>query len=547
MLKNIKLGKYELILVLITLATFTHTLYFDFFIFDDSYHLAEDPNIFEVQNWENFFTIWKRSLMPVIYNFWQLMILMFGHEHAYPHRLALIIFHAINGVLIFSIIKLILKSTLNENLIKDRSGLLEKAAFIGTFTFLVHPTQVESIVWISSMKGVFSTLFALLSLLTFVKRRSNNSDDFKSLILVCFFFMLSILSKPSSAPLPVIFILLDFFVFRFSIKEAITRNILYVFSVIPFGILFFIRTDPNSVIHITTLWQKVIITLHSNVFYIKKLIFPFKYTLDYGNSILNVLRDYATTGSILMLIVTFLLSLAAIFFISKLTIKNKFEYLPPLIFLTLINLFTGLFPFPFQNVSTTADRYMYFPLLGFALFISYSYLNINSKLIKNTLHCYLGLYLIATLAFSSLWRDQEAVLMSSYEVNPNSYMLNMGIGTLYQNRDKRDKAEVFFQKASFINPNNLEPHEKLLSIYARGDKNELGLKHIRFLKGRFKDIPLPLALFEVDFLAGLYKFDEASNLIKAYRQKFGGNGHIDFREKNLQEKKVEYDQLCKKQ
>lgn len=516
MLKKIKLGIPELILLLITFSVFTHTLYFDFFIFDDSYHLSEDPNIFMVTSWKNFLFVWKNSFMPVMYNFWQMMIFFFGHDSAVPHRLALIIFHALNSILVFSIAKSLLKETLpNPDLRK-----IETAAFIGAFAFLIHPSQVESVVWISSMKGAFSTLFALLAIVLHIRMSKEEKVRLSYQIGLLLLYALSILSKPSSALLPVVLILIDFYIFNRSLKNAIKRSALTLLFIIPFAIFFFMRSDPNSIIYITTFWQRLIIFFHSNVFYLKKIVFPFKYTLDYGNNILNILREYITITDKVFLFGTFTISIGVSFLISFVSLKGKVRFLPIIIFLVLINLFTGLIPFDFQNVSTTADRYMYFPLVGISIYLTFLFYHLKSKFIRIAIITYLGLFFITTLVFSNLWKDQADVLMSSYEKNPNSYMLNIGLGELFFIRNELQKSKIFLQKASFISPNQLGPHQKLLELYALSTEHQQGYNYINFLKKKLAKMPLSMAIYEVDFLIGLKRFDEASKLINEFQKKF---------------------------
>lgn len=515
MLKNLKIGSYEVILLLLTFATFTHTLYFDFFIFDDHYHLAEDPNIYNVTSWQNFLAVWKKSTMPVMYNFWQMMIFFIGKESATHLRFVLILQHAINGVLVFKILQHIIshdKTVASDNRLKI-------ASFVGASFFLFHPTQVESILWISSMKGVFSTLFALVALLIFILKRTYKKNDFYSTLLTTIFYVLSLLTKPSSVPLPIILILLDKLVFGLTIKESFKSNKFLFILIIPFGIFFFFRSDPNSIIYVTTFWQRLIIFFHSNIFYLNKIVFPFTHTLDYGNNILNILREYLTLTDKVVLFVSFLASLAAAFGLSFIILKNKFRFLPLAIFLILINLFTGLIPFDFQNVSTTADRYMYFPLLGVALFMSFAFYHLKSKIIKSALLAYLCLFFVTTLIFSNLWKDQADVLMSSYEKNPNSYMLNIGLGELFLIRDELKKAKVFLQKATFISPNQLGPHQKLLEIHALSLEHQQGLNYINFLKKKYKKLPLTLSIYEIDYLIGLERFDEAKTLIDKFQEK----------------------------
>jgi len=513
MLKKINNNIYEILLVLLVICFFNHTLYFEFFIFDDTYHLTEDPSMENI-TWKSFIAIWKTSYMPVIYNIWQAMVVFFGEESPLPYRLLLNLTHAANTVLVFKILQKVLRNSYTV-INKSKETL---ACLLAAIVFAIHPTQVESLLWVSSIKGVMSTLFALIALLLYIKFRSNGDFSKKREFIILFLYALSILCKPSSALLPLVFIAFDKFLFGHTIKDAILRNKLTFSFIIPFTLFFFLRQDKNHIIFITTYYQKLLIFLHSNIFYLKKLVFPFDHTLDYGNSIINILQSYKTTGSQLLLLLKFVLAYAAAAAISFFSSKSKMRMLGIVTFFIFINLVTGLIPYDFQNVSTTADRYMYLPLLGFSLFVMFMVYEIESKLIKYVLGTFLVIFGATTLIFTNRWKESESVLTTSLEKNPESYMINMGLGQIYKNKDELKKAEYFFERASFINPKTLEPHAVLLELFAQTDQSFRGRKHLEFLEKKFEKIPFSLKLFKIDYYLNEKNYKEAKKLIDFYQK-----------------------------
>ena len=91
-------------------------------------------------------------------------------------------------------------------------------AALGGLMFALHPQTVEPITWISDRKTLLATLFSLVSLCVYVayaRRAALPIDPFRPrraglwYVLVIAAYLLALLSKPTSTPLPVVMLLLD--------------------------------------------------------------------------------------------------------------------------------------------------------------------------------------------------------------------------------------------------------------------------------------------------------------------------------------------------
>lgn len=91
-------------------------------------------------------------------------------------------------------------------------------AALGGLMFALHPQTVEPITWISDRKTLLATLFSLISLCAYVayaRRAALPADPFRPrrtgwlYALVVAAYVLALLSKPTSTPLPVVMLLLD--------------------------------------------------------------------------------------------------------------------------------------------------------------------------------------------------------------------------------------------------------------------------------------------------------------------------------------------------
>jgi hypothetical protein len=100
-----------------------------------------------------------------------------------------LLFHAATGVLVFL-------------LLAELDGA-KGWPFAAACLFLLHPVQVESVVWVSQRKTVMVGFFLVLSLWAYVRRRRAEPRPARRLYAVALAtFLLALLSKPVAAVLP---------------------------------------------------------------------------------------------------------------------------------------------------------------------------------------------------------------------------------------------------------------------------------------------------------------------------------------------------------
>lgn len=80
---------------------------------------------------------------------------------------------------------------------------------LAALLFSLHPLRVESVAWVTERKDVLNGLFTLLSLLCYLRHadKEGRGNYFLSLL----FFALSLMAKPVSVVLPLVFLLLDYY------------------------------------------------------------------------------------------------------------------------------------------------------------------------------------------------------------------------------------------------------------------------------------------------------------------------------------------------
>lgn len=194
-----KIQSYSLIALLaLTALSFSSILDNDFVNWDDMKYLINNEVVhdFSAENLKASFTEEVSDNYHPLTNLSQTLDWVLGGGKAFPFHLTSLLFHLLNVVLVFLLIK--------------RLGKAEWAALLVAAIFAVHPMHVESVAWASERKDVLYAFFFLLSLLSYLKYL-NSERAFKYLGLTFLWASLSLLSKPAAVPLPFILVLLDLY------------------------------------------------------------------------------------------------------------------------------------------------------------------------------------------------------------------------------------------------------------------------------------------------------------------------------------------------
>jgi hypothetical protein len=134
------------------------------------------------------------SYRPMVRLFWQSMESVFGGSVA-PYRIATLIMHVINVLFVFTLSKLLIKTTHTWK------------HFIAPLIFATSPILAESVLWVSVINDTLATTWALLALLiTLISLDQKKSCQYKAAICSGVFFFFSLLTKELAVLLPVIII-----------------------------------------------------------------------------------------------------------------------------------------------------------------------------------------------------------------------------------------------------------------------------------------------------------------------------------------------------
>ncbi len=201
------IGLLSLLLLTITFFSFYSSLGNEFVSWDDNWLLTENTKVFSLSssNLEEIFCSYHYGL------YHPLVLLSYAIEHhfcqlnPFIYHLDNLILHLLNTLLVFFLIinfSKLFQSPKNVDCNHPQLSII--IGFITALFFGIHPSRVESVVWISQRKDVLFTFFYIATLLIYIK-----SSNWKLIFVSVLFFVFSLMSKPMAITLPAILFLID--------------------------------------------------------------------------------------------------------------------------------------------------------------------------------------------------------------------------------------------------------------------------------------------------------------------------------------------------
>ena len=176
------------LIMLLTVVAYFPALHCGF-IWDDADHLTENPVMTAPHGLQ---MIWSSLAFS---RYYPLTLTTYWAEHRLwglnplPYHLVNVVLHAINGVLIFLVLR----------------RLRVTGAWLAAMLWTLHPVNVESVAWITELKNTQSGVFFFLALLCFLRFDAHERRHWYALALLC--GLAAMLSKPSTVVLPLVLLL----------------------------------------------------------------------------------------------------------------------------------------------------------------------------------------------------------------------------------------------------------------------------------------------------------------------------------------------------
>jgi len=517
-----RVGIIVAFLLLITVSIFQPVRKFNFVLWDDPKNVMANP-LYRPLPFDHLGEILTKpyfsAYIPVTRMVWaDLADVQTGDGGALSttfdpakYHIANLVVHAVNVLLAFLILRLVLKRNL--------------AAALGALLFAIHPLQVEPVAWVTGMKDVLSGFFSLVAIYLYLLFRTSTRErpQWPLYVVASIAFVLAVLSKSSAIVVPVIAGLLDLLIptsgtdtpRAVTVRDRRVALGIWAAAMIP-AALMASWADRLGLADIpqVALWQRPFVAGDTVAFYLQKLVFPIGLGPDYGRTPTWLMSHPWAYGSILIPLTLLALSWRY---------RSKFTW--PLVALTIFIVavlpVSGLVPFDFQAYSTVADRYTYLAMLGPALALACLVAAASSRaIIAGAAAVMIGLSIL-TVRQIPTWTDSDSLFSRSIQVNPRSWVSYLMLGQQADSRGDLDTAIECYRRSLAIKPQLVTAMGDLgidLAESARGNpSNKAPLIEAAGLLEQAVKLQGDKAAFHVNLANVYYNLDRKEDAIAQYR------------------------------
>lgn len=214
------------VVVTLTLIAMHNTLFLGWVDWDDKAHIIDNLLVRDL-SWSGIKRIFltpelNGSYVPLPMLTWALNYYAAGLDPFWYHLVNLIL-HLTTTAFVFVFFKRLSSSI----------GI----GFLTALLFGIHPMHVEPVAWITGRKDVLYALFFMSSLTVYLSYAQSEARKTPLLAFSFFLFLLSLLSKGVAVVLPIILLMIDFYVGRrFDFKSIVEKVPFFILSLV-FGLV----------------------------------------------------------------------------------------------------------------------------------------------------------------------------------------------------------------------------------------------------------------------------------------------------------------------
>jgi protein O-mannosyl-transferase len=437
--------------------------------FDDKIHVYANPHL-NPPTLEGVATLWqhsyKRLYVPLAYTIFA-AIARYAQVPAHPdHSVGYTVavdpttFHVVS--LALHVGNCLLCFLLVQWLTRRRA-----TAMVAALVFALHPLQVESVAWVSELRGLASSFFALLALGALIRSRAaSDRVSARSGTLLAVSAVLvtcAMLCKPSAAALPVIALVIDRHHFATPWRKTLVWASIWSACVLPFALITHaiqgVATPGES-----SWWQRPLLAADALAFYLGKIVAPVDLCVDYGR-----------TPSVVMsqgwVYLAWLVPAALLTVAYRIRKRRPITWLGALLFVGFLLPTLGLMPFTYQAFSTVADRYAYLALIGIGLVVADVIDGVRSRRLAMV-----GLSVVllglASRSFgqSRHWESNGEFLRHTIAVNPRAAFAYHNRGRVEQANGDFAAALADYRTCLTLEPTSLRSYVNLAEVYFQLDR-----------------------------------------------------------------------------
>lgn len=459
-------ARWRLPVLLLAVALVYGRLFFAGFVrFDDDLHVYANPFL-NPPTLEGLLQLWRHAYahlyVPLAYTLYAALARLGAvavHVDASiadsvslspaPFHVAAVALHAINAWLCFCLVRLVTGRA--------------RPAWLCALLFALHPLQLESVGWISELRGVSSATFLLLALNAFLlSRRASAPRRARALWLACLPLVAgAMLCKPSAAVAPLAALAIDRVALQTPWRRALLAAASWAAVVLPFVLL---THTLQGVVGAggSAAWQRPFIAGDALAFYIWKTALPIDLCVDYGRTPQLVMaRGW---GYLAWLVPVALLVLAF-----RDRHRRPLVWLGGLLFVIFLLPTSGLVPFAYQAYSTVADRYAYLALMGAGLVLRAlaEVLDVVRSPALVTRGAAVLLVVLGARSFAQggHWLTSADLLRHTIALNPAAAFAYNNLGDAELSSGDLTAALTDYQASAGLDPARAKPHVNLAEVY----------------------------------------------------------------------------------
>lgn len=452
------------VLAFAILAIYGRTVTFDFVRYDDPVYVSENPNVLFPSS-ERLFRLWKSPRVGIYIPLSYTCYVAIGQVSKYKTdegftAVDASAFHATSIALHFAC------SLMVWCLVWHLAGT-SLAALFAAMLFACHPLQVESVAWVSGLPGQLGALFSLIAIYLFlmyvqgiraavmIQSRRPSSEWFYY-ALATLAFAGALFSKPQAVTVPLIAGLVAFSWDRELWRRIAISLIPWLLMALVLALVTMSQQTAASITFVTPWWTRPFILGVSLYFYMYKLVWPLELCPEEGLvpcALINEPWFY------------FAWMLPAVVLVAMVMMRaGKIIWVSAGIFVLALLPVLGLVPFAHQDISTVADRYVYFAMLGPALALGGW-----KSTRRGPAHCGVAIALFVVLGSLSFvqagyWRDTKTLANHVIQVNDRSWLMRGLKAHIVETGGNEELAERELEIATEKLPESASPHY-LLAVW----------------------------------------------------------------------------------
>lgn len=431
---------------------------------DDDYYLARNPLV-QNPSWKAagrfLFEVLDPSTVPGYYQPLTMISLMLDSamggnpKNLRPYHETSLLLHAANTILIIVLLHMLF-------------GNPWVAAMVGLL-FGVHPMTVETIPWVGERKTLLATFFALWCLIAYV--RYCRRPGWKVYAACIVLYVLALLAKPTTTPLPAVMLLLDFWPLGRLSKRAVLEKLPFLAFGAVFAVITVISQSRTGGVRTPdeyTAGGVPLILCHNIIFYLHKMIWPtrmssyYPFPQPFNLSNIQVLAGVVGTC---LLIPALLISLR----------WTRAFLTSWLIFFVAIFPAMGVLGF---TTVIAADKYAYLPAIGILMLVAWLLGWVWSGGSPHTRTARRAAILVVVLIAASLlgagtrryiphWKTTEGLFEYMLTLQPKSCYLLAIRGTDCNEQGEYPQAIEYFTRAIEAKPDYVPAYVNRASTHAQ--------------------------------------------------------------------------------